>query len=207
MSNIRSHSLHVPSSLQLLVDGHSAAINNGPTLSQLVNQRPQRARFFEQLGLSYCNCGDSKNLEDACRARGLDANRVLEQLRQSESNPCSVPHLAVAQATPAQLLAHISDEHHGLLRDDLARTARLVQRVANRHGQFFAEVWEIQSTFEEIREQLEARIVRHETVLFTLCRHLIESYETHSRQVFGNELHFVHWRLQHLIAPSQAERT
>ena len=72
MSNIRSHSLHVPSSLQLLVDGHSAAISNGPTLSQLVNQRPQRARFFEQLGLSYCNCGDSKNLEDACRARGLE---------------------------------------------------------------------------------------------------------------------------------------
>jgi regulator of cell morphogenesis and NO signaling len=206
MSNIPSHSLRVPSSLQLIVENNAAAIDNGPTLSQLVNQRPHRARFFEQLGLNYCGCGNNKSLKEACCARGLDANRVLEQLLASERNPDIAPHIAAPEARPGQLLTHISEEHHTTLRSDLARTARLVQRVANRHGQFFAEVWEIQSTLEELWEQLEARMERHECVLFPLCRHLINSYETSSRQVFGNEVHFVHWRLQHLIESSQAER-
>ena len=49
------------------------------TLADLVTADPSLARELERRGLDYC-CGGTRTLEQACVARELDADTVVEEL-------------------------------------------------------------------------------------------------------------------------------
>jgi hypothetical protein len=143
MSDNSNHSLRVPSSVQLVVDSQSAAISNGPTLSNSSISARNTRVSLEHSALSYCNCGDSKNLETLPRTSVWDAIRVLEQLRQSELIRRSVPHLALRHHA-RQLLAHISANHHGTFaRRRGAHCPVSAYASLIRHGSS-SRVWEFQ---------------------------------------------------------------
>lgn len=48
---------------------------SGPTLADLVAERPARAAVLDRLGLDYC-CHGQRPLAEACTAAGLDADAV-----------------------------------------------------------------------------------------------------------------------------------
>jgi len=50
------------------------------TIGELVAERPARARVFEGFKIDYC-CGGKKPLADACQAKGIDPQVVLNMLR------------------------------------------------------------------------------------------------------------------------------
>ena len=197
-----------------------------PTVGQLVNEKPSRARLFERLGIEYCCGGGQKTLTQACRARGLDFTQLVDDLHDSDAEvavrrlhddaqagnknslqKASIDRGALAKTcTPDAILSRVCTIHHLWLRRELPRLCVLAERVASKHGNLHPEMWEIQSTFNELREQIEERIGRHETVLFPLCTRLIHLHQSSTRDVLGREAHYAHWRLHHLIEIGQTER-
>lgn len=191
----------------LLIEHFAATLDFSLTINQLVNEKPNRARFFENLHIGYCCSGGEKTLAQACQARGLDAHRVLEQLLDDDKN--AVNSVSNDQS-PVTTMTRITQRHHPWMRHELPRLEYLLSRVSEKHGQVYHELWDIQGAFEELHEQLASRIERHETQLFPLCTHLFEQYAADKAadtpQNFGREAHFAQWNLGHMIESSQAER-
>jgi iron-sulfur cluster repair protein YtfE (RIC family) len=49
------------------------------TITELLLDRPARARLFQKLGIDFC-CGGKLSLEDACRRKSLNPETTLEAL-------------------------------------------------------------------------------------------------------------------------------
>src|SRR5690606_39526983 len=51
----------------------------------IFTRQPQLARVFEQVGVDYC-CGGKKTLQEACEAKGLDAQTLVLALQAVASS-------------------------------------------------------------------------------------------------------------------------
>ncbi len=112
-----------------------SALSRDAHVADLVLEQPGRARVFERHGIDYC-CGGQTPLANACAERGLDVATVLAEL---ESSPRAADERDWSQATSAALAAHIVDEHHAYLREELPLLRALVDKVARAHGDRHAD--------------------------------------------------------------------
>ncbi len=55
-------------------------------VGQLVTERPRRAHVLERYGIDYC-CDGKRTLKDACAAKTLDLDEVLNELRAVDVGP------------------------------------------------------------------------------------------------------------------------
>lgn len=110
----------------------TADIDIHTTVGRLVADRPSRARLFQQLGIDFC-CGGRKPLADACRAKGLDPQAVLQTLVADEqADPPGAVDAAKLSLT--ELCDHIELTHHAYLRRELPRLDAMIVRVTDVHG-------------------------------------------------------------------------
>jgi regulator of cell morphogenesis and NO signaling len=129
------------------------SVDRDRSLAELVLERPSAARVLERLGLDYC-CGGRRSLRAACAARGLDADTVALESRDWSSAP------------PAELCAHIVEEHHARLRWELPRLAELAERVASAHGEARPRLHDLRDELERLRAELEEHMAEEERELF-----------------------------------------
>lgn len=139
------------------------------TIGELVRENPARSRVFERFSIDYC-CGGKVPLHEACRARGLDPQRVEAELAR----------VSVEQAMPddpasmglGHLADHIEASHHAYLREELPRLDTLTEKVARVHGDAEPRLNEIRRVFVACRQELEAHMLKEERVLFPMIREL-----------------------------------
>jgi len=136
----------------------------------MVTERPSRAKVFETFGLDYC-CGGKKPLKEACEAKGINPQTVLDVLKMIDGQAAE-PERDWSQATMTELCANIEQTHHAYLKRDLPRMEYLVRRVAERHGGDQPHLIEVRDTFLGLKTELEEHMVKEERVLFPLCRQL-----------------------------------
>jgi regulator of cell morphogenesis and NO signaling len=141
-------------------------ISTDRTLAELVLERPSAARVFTRLGLDYC-CGGRDSLEDACRARGLDAQTVLVFL-EHEREPVAVESVDWTTAPLGELCAHIVEEHHARLRWELPRLGELAEAAAAAHRSERPELPVLCDELAALREELEEHVDEEERELFPL---------------------------------------
>lgn len=144
-------------------------VSPSTTVADLVAERPARARLFEQLGLDYC-CGGKRSLDDACRAKGLDAATVATMLGVLDR--VDGTHDDLADATLGGICDHIVSVHHELLRTELPRLSALLAKVVKAHGEERPELVPVQATYEELRTALEHHLVEEEVTTFPALRAL-----------------------------------
>ena len=144
------------------------------TLGALVTEAPARATVLERLRLDYC-CGGAQTLADACRARGLQLDSVLDAL------DAGTPEVAGdttgedrdwRDASIGELCAHIVAVHHDGLREAFPRIERLLATVARVHGREHPDLCRLEGAFGELRAELEPHLASEEDVLFPACREL-----------------------------------
>ncbi len=145
------------------------------TIGEMVTERPSRARVFETFGIDYC-CGGKQPLAEACAAKGIDPNTVLNVLKMLDEQ-ASEPERDWSQASIHELCANIEQTHHAYLKRELPRMEYLVCRVADRHGDTQPHLIEVRDTFLPMKAELEEHLLKEERVLFPLCRAL-ENAET-----------------------------
>lgn len=140
-----------------------AELQTHRTVAELVTERPSRSRFFEKLGIDYC-CGGERTVDEVCEERGLDARTLLDALEASETGAGEESDLR--EATPAALIHHIVEIHHGYLRRELPRLSEIGAHVAAHHGEREPRLRKVVELFERLRGDLEKHIDSEESELF-----------------------------------------
>ncbi len=131
-------------------------------VADLVLDQPGRARVFERHGIDYC-CGGRTPLASACAERGLDVRAVLDEL---DTAPVPADEPDWATASLAELSAHIVDEHHAYLREELPLLRALVDKVVRAHGDRHPELRDVCWTFAALADELEHHLFEEEEQVF-----------------------------------------
>lgn len=143
-----------------------SAITADAHVADLVLEQPSRARVFERFGIDYC-CGGKTPLETACADRGLDLDIVIAALDEPRADDADDVDWTTEPV--ADLCAHIVDQHHAYLRDELPRLRQLVDKVARAHGATHPELADVQTAFGATADELEQHLVKEEQILFPAC--------------------------------------
>lgn len=145
-------------------------LNLDVAVGDLVTEKPGRSRVFEALGIDYC-CGGLKPLGQACKDQGLDAEQVLEQLQASDVEPAG-DERDWKRASMTELADHIEQTHHQYLRKELPRLSELTGKVRQAHGETQPHLVEVERTFQGLKAELDAHMLKEEQVLFPIIRRL-----------------------------------
>lgn len=158
-----------------------AATLRKKTIGQLVAEYPLRACVLEQYGIDYC-CGGKATLEDACSAKGLSVDELIEKVMDADRKQVQPGEQDWTKASLKSLIDHIISTYHQPLRHELSRIAQLAEKVARVHGDKHSEMIEVRNIFNRFKAQLELHMQKEEMVLFPG----IASMEaTGTPQIFG----------------------
>jgi regulator of cell morphogenesis and NO signaling len=145
------------------------------TVREIALENPASIRVFEAYGIDYC-CGGRKPLAEACTARNISLDEVIEALERGEAGSGAARVDWTAQPLHA-LSAHIVNTHHAYVRRELPRLAELAAKVVNRHGDTKPELPEIQAKVAQIAKELLEHLAKEELVLFPYIAKLERSLE------------------------------
>lgn len=145
--------------------------NNKPlTIGEIVTEDFRKADVFSKYGLDFC-CGGAKLLKEACEEKGIDEKEVETALKEVES-----------QAKNRQqdfnrwdldfLVDYILNIHHKYVKESVTMLYDVSGKVANVHGENHPEVVKIAALFETIAKELDAHMLKEETLLFPTIKKL-----------------------------------
>lgn len=143
-------------------------IQPSSTVGQIVAERPELARVFEELQIDYC-CGGKRSLDEVCRERGLVVGELIDRL--SAVSPASASE-DWQTASLSALCDNIQRAHHDYLRRELPRLTGIIAKVVNAHGATHPELAEVQDVFGQLRAELEPHMMKEERILFPAIRYL-----------------------------------
>lgn len=143
-----------------------ATISADQHVAALVLEEPARARVFERFGIDYC-CGGGVPLATACAERGLDVDDVVDAL--AEPGQRGAEDVDWTSVPLTKLVAHIVDEHHAYLREELPALGALAEKVRRAHGEAHPELVDVHETFEAVSAELDRHLADEEAVLFPAC--------------------------------------
>jgi regulator of cell morphogenesis and NO signaling len=139
------------------------------TVGEIAAERPASVRVFEKYEIDYC-CGGKTSLAAACAGRGIAPERLIEELDAALAPSAGAdPDWQTASLT--DLIDHILTKHHAWLKTELPRLSRLQQKVTAAHGAAHADsLVPLAETLEALRQELEAHMMKEETILFPMIR-------------------------------------
>ncbi|HUV12784.1 MAG TPA: DUF542 domain-containing protein [Acidobacteriota bacterium] len=157
-------------------------IEKSATVGEIARNLPSAARFFEKAGLDYC-CGGNLSLEEACLEQGLDVTTVIASLEtiQDLENLSGSGQNWNFEPLP-NLVRHIVDKHHVVVRQEVPRMVMLIDKMCTAHGEKRPEFLEVQKLIAELKAELDAHLQKEEAVLFPYVQQLERSLE-HSAPV------------------------
>lgn len=136
-------------------------------VGHLATEHPLATRVFARHGLDYC-CGGGRTLQDACVARGLDPDQVLDEIRR-EVTPVPAPESRWSRAPLDELIGHIVTVYHQPLREELPRLEAMARKVLDVHGDKDPDrLCELLEVYLRLRRELEEHMEKEEEVLFPL---------------------------------------
>jgi regulator of cell morphogenesis and NO signaling len=140
-------------------------------VGQLVADRPDRARIFEQLRIDYC-CGGDRTLAEACRSHDLDPGTVAQMLdpMADASEVSSAPDWTEVEL--GTLIDHIVDTHHDFLRRELPRLRDRIATVLRAHGDEVEWLQPMQDRFHTLQGELKDHMANEEDYVFPAIRTL-----------------------------------
>ncbi|MFT3685633.1 MAG: DUF542 domain-containing protein [Phycisphaerales bacterium] len=130
-------------------------------VGEIVTHQPGAATLFGRFGIDFC-CGGKRPLAEACAKAGVRLERMLEELAGIGPGP----ERTWADATAAELVAHIQETHHEYLKRELPSLLLLLRKVADRHGGTHPELAELSSVFEMFAADMFEHMAKEEKVLF-----------------------------------------
>ncbi len=139
------------------------------TVGQIATEHPLATRVFHRHGIDFC-CGGGKSLKEACAARGVDTDKVLEEI-QNELAGASAEEQRWDQAPLGELIDHILVTYHEPLRAELPRLESMARKVQEVHGDKDPEkLAELLSVCVELRAEMEQHMVKEEQILFPMIK-------------------------------------
>ncbi len=136
-------------------------------VGQLATEHPLSTRVFARHGIDFC-CGGGKPLRDACAARGVDVDHVLDELR-AELEQAPQGETRWDEAPLDALIGHIVAEYHRPLDEELPRIEAMARKVHRVHGDKAPEMLTgLLQTYLELQAELVPHMAKEEQVLFPM---------------------------------------
>jgi regulator of cell morphogenesis and NO signaling len=149
------------------MQGTETTITTDHTLAHLSVTHAGASRVFYRHGLDFC-CHGQISLRDACEAKGLDATKLVEEIRGEERGDDSFARWD--EQSPDALIDHLLGRFHEPHRAELPRLLAMASKVEQVHGEKDACPTGLTSHLERMSEELELHMQKEEQVLFPLIR-------------------------------------
>jgi len=152
------------------------------TIRDIAVESPATTRVFEEYKIDYC-CHGNTTFNDACREAGVspvEISKKLADVLRPDETPAADPTLEL-------LIEHILETHHVYTKQELEQLTPLMAKVVTRHGEHHPELFELQTIFKEIRDDLAPHMIKEETVLFPYIIQLERNLAMH---IAGPRPHF-----------------
>lgn len=133
------------------------------TVGEIVTDDYRTAGVFKKYGLDFC-CGGKKKLSDACERKGLDVDRLLEEIN-SLSQKGTEEH-NYKDWSPSFLVDYIINNHHHFVRTKLPEIRSYANKVAKVHGKTYPIVNEMLGTFLILKDEMLSHLEAEEKILF-----------------------------------------
>ena len=151
------------------------AVMAAKTVRELAVENPAATRIFEKFGIDYC-CGGDQSLEQACGRANVSVDQVLDTLEMAEETVRAAQQVREWKREPlSELVAHIKNTHHKYTREETVRLTALLTKVCSVHGENHPELFEIQTTFSGLAQELATHLMKEEMVLFPYIERMEEA--------------------------------
>ena len=142
------------------------------TIREIALEMPQTTRVFEEFKIDYC-CGGRKPFAEACQAAGVDPQAVAAKLENAiadtdEKGAVEFPE----RKNASDLCDYIVAKHHVFAKNEIARLAPLMEKVCGKHGAQHAELFDIQTAFRALCDDLTPHFKKEEAVLFPYIKQM-----------------------------------
>ena len=139
-------------------------------VGQIAAAYPLTTRVFARHQIDYC-CGGGLPLDKACDKKGLDANKVLKEIKDEIERNADQKTQSWAAFSPEQLIDHILETFHDPLYEELPRLAGMAQKVLEVHRDKDPEVLTtLSSVVLGLRYELESHMATEEKTLFPMIK-------------------------------------
>lgn len=134
------------------------------SLAELATTRPGAAGVFWRHGLDFC-CHGQIALGEACRARGLEAEELLEELAAQGAERAFERW---DRRPLAELVMHLLERYHARHRAELPPLIEMARKVERVHAAKPDVPRGLTALLERVAEELEQHMQKEEQVLFPL---------------------------------------
>lgn len=154
-------------------------------VGKIVADNFRTAKVFTEYGIDFC-CKGAVKLSDACSARGLDTEEVVQKLAVI---------LQVADQSPyqdmslSQLTDHIVHVHHKYVEETLPALKFYLEKIERVHGDRHPELTSVRQEFFETADALTVHMKKEEFILFPYIKAMEEAKQNDfplSRPHFGH---------------------
>ncbi len=135
-------------------------------VGSLAAKIPQASRVFARHHIDYC-CGGNLSLVDACAAANVDAEKVLQEIKDELARDHN--EIIADDLSLEDLIKHIQKTYHEPLREELPRLEEMALKVARVHKERDGErLSALAKTVTELKEELLMHLDKEDQILFPL---------------------------------------
>lgn len=145
------------------------SISTETRVGQLAAEHPLATRVFARHDIDYC-CGGGRPIGEVCKAKGLDVEAVLDEIRKELETP-GASEERWDQAPLGGLIEHILAAYHRPLREELPRLESMAGKVLQVHRDKDPErLPELFAVFRGLKAELEDHMMKEERILFPMIQ-------------------------------------
>lgn len=137
------------------------------TLAQLAITIPAASRVFRRHGLDYC-CGGKRSLREVCEERNLDTAQIVAELERESAG--ADPELSLVDRSDAEIIDHIVERYHDVLRAELPELLAMARRVEMRHADKPTVPRGLADHLAQVTAELTQHLDKEERILFPMLK-------------------------------------
>lgn len=137
------------------------------SIGDSVTQHPELVKVYMHHGVDFC-CGGQRSIREALETDAADAELVIQEAQQAmiSASEFNIQGVKLSDLSNAQLIDKIIGDHHTYLKAELPVISELLFKLLMVHGNLHPELFAIHKLYGELRLELEAHLVKEETLLF-----------------------------------------
>lgn len=144
-------------------------------IGEVVAKNYRTAKVFKDYQIDFC-CNGNKTIADACAAKNIDSNKIIEELHrvQSSNNSDTIDY----NSWPIDLLAdYVEKKHHRYVEEKIPEILPLLNKIVSVHGKRHPELEKIADLFQETAGELTMHMKKEELMLFPYIKNLVKAKE------------------------------
>jgi len=140
-------------------------ITHDTTVAAIATNHPLATRVFARHKIDFC-CGGKRPVAVICGEKDLDVDALIAEIEAELASAPNSPE-TWAEASSADLIAHILETYHVPLKEELPRLESMARKVHRVHGEKDPAMFDAMlDLFLGIKQEIDGHLVEEEEVLF-----------------------------------------